>query len=376
MMIAPDATLGMLGGGQLGRMFALAAAEMGYHVWVLDPLKQSPAGEVAQRHICADYEDTDALAELGERCSVVTTEFENVPSASLDFLSRYCLVHPNARAVQVCQNRIREKTFINELGIPTSPFVAINTAADLSHLQGLRWPCILKTAQFGYDGKGQQTVHSAEEVKAAYAQFGEVPCILEQRIDLACEISVVMGRNTHGNVCFFPIAENEHRDGILHLSSVPARVSGELQEQAKQIAERIALALDYVGIMTVEYFIDGQGHLLVNEIAPRVHNSGHYTMDACHVSQFAQQVRMICGWPQADTKNYCAVAMVNILGDAWIDGRLKVEELLGDVNVYLHLYGKDVPKPGRKMGHFNVLADDVETARNYAAQVYRCVIAG
>ena len=370
-MIEPDSTLGMLGGGQLGRMFALAAVQMGYKVWVFDPNEHSPAGEVASRHIRAEYDDYDALTEFGNGCAVVTTEFENIPASTLKFLQDYCLVCPNPNAVHIAQNRIREKTFVNDLGIPTSKFISVKQLSDLDHSEHMRWPCILKTAEFGYDGKGQCVVTSLDEAKNAFNEFGELPCILEERIKLQTEISVVLGRNHQGEVGYFPIARNEHKNGILHISSVPSKVSAELQTYAYEIAQKIAEELDYVGILTVEYFVDEDKNLLVNEIAPRVHNSGHYSMDACHVSQFEQQVRMICDLTPGDTQNYCAVAMVNILGDAWKNNRLPVEMMINDVNVKLHLYGKSGAKPGRKMGHFNVLAENISDAYEHANTVYK-----
>ena len=369
-MIEPRAILGMLGGGQLGRMFTLAAAQMGYQIWVFDPDENSPAGEVASRHIRAEFDDREALKEFGNGCAVVTTEFENVPAQTLEYLQQFCSVCPNPNAVHVSQNRIREKQFINELGIPTAKFIAVNSSQDLSVDPSLQWPCILKTAQFGYDGKGQQVVTDLAEARSAFKRMDEVPCILEERVQLVKEVSVILGRNEHGEVCFYPCANNEHKNGILHISSVPAQVSDEIQTYACELAHRVAEALDYVGILGVEYFINQQDNLLVNEIAPRVHNSGHYTLDACYVSQFEQQVRMICGWPPADTRTHSAVAMVNILGDAWREGEFPANVLLENVNVYLHLYGKKEPKPGRKMGHFNVLAENVSDARAHAELVY------
>ncbi len=373
-MIEPDSILGMLGGGQLGRMFALAAAQMGYKVWVFDPNEHSPAGEVACRHIQAEYDDYDALAEFGKGCAVVTTEFENIPASTLEFLQDFCQVCPNPNAVYVAQNRIREKTFVNNLNIPTSKFIAVNAVEDLQTSQHMNWPCILKTAEFGYDGKGQQVVASIKEAQQAFTTFGGIPCILEERIKLQFEISVVLGRNLQGEICFFPSARNEHKNGILHISSVPANISAEMQTYACELSQRIAEALDYVGIMTVEYFVDQDQQLLVNEIAPRVHNSGHYSMDACYISQFEQQVRVICGWTPADTQNHTAVAMVNILGDAWKDGVFPSETLFDDVNIKVHLYGKQDAKPGRKMGHFNVLAENVTDAYQHAQCVYKSMM--
>ena len=370
-MIEPDSVLGMLGGGQLGRMFSLAAADMGYRVCVFDPNEMSPAGEVSYRHIQADYDDRGALEEFGKTCSVITTEFENIPADTLKYLQNYSQLCPNPNAVNIAQNRIREKTFVNDLGIPTSPFIEVNSLDDLQRTDHLNWPCIIKTAQFGYDGKGQQVVEDVDAARQVFKQLGETACILEEKISLQCEISVVLGRNQNGEVCYFPVAENQHKNGILHISTVPAGVSRELQTFACEIAHRIAEALDYIGIFTVEYFVDQNNQLLVNEIAPRVHNSGHYTMDACNISQFEQQVRMICGWTPADTTHHSAVAMVNILGDAWREGVLPAAKLFEDVNVKLHLYGKRDAKPGRKMGHFNVLGENAKAARLHAEQVYQ-----
>ena len=369
-MIEPDSVLGMLGGGQLGRMFSLAAADMGYRVWVFDPNEHSPTGEVSCRHIQADYNDRDALQEFGEGCAVITTEFENIPADTLSYLQKFSRVCPNPDAVNIAQNRIREKTFVNDLGIPTSPFIEVNCVDDLDRAGHLGWPCILKTAEFGYDGKGQEIVNDLDAAQKAFVALGEIPCILEEKVSLQCEISVVLGRNQGGEVCYFPVAENQHKNGILHISSVPAAVSPELKTYACEISHKLAEALNYIGIFTVEFFVDQNDQLLVNEIAPRVHNSGHYTMDACHISQFEQQVRMICGWTPADTANHSAVAMVNILGEAWHEGVLPAARLLDDVNVKLHLYGKKGAKPGRKMGHFNVLNENVEAARQHAEQVY------
>ena len=373
-MIEPNSTLGMLGGGQLGRMFALAAAHMGYSVWVFDPDQHSPAGRVASRHIPAQYDDYQALAEFGKACAAVTTEFENIPAETLRFLQDFCKVCPNPEAVHIAQNRIREKTFINRLGMPTPEFIEVKRPEDLHGAQHMDWPCILKTARFGYDGKGQSVVNDIDQADRAFAEFGRVPCILEKHIKLHAEISVVMGRNQQGEIGFFPVARNEHKNAILHISSVPAEISPQLQTQACEIAQCIAEKLDYVGILSVEYFINRQQQLLVNEIAPRAHNSGHYSMDACPVSQFEQQVRMICGWAPADTRNHCAVAMVNILGDAWKNHRLPAEILFDDINIKVHLYGKQAAKPGRKMGHFNVLAEKVSDARRHARQVYQSMM--
>ena len=358
--ILPGATLGVLGGGQLGRMFCVAARTLGYHIVVLDPDEGSPAGHIADEHIKADYVDKAALDLLASRCDAVTTEFENVPAESLRYLAKNTRVSPSADALEVAQNRDREKQYALKAGLSPAPYYFIQSDADVDKaIEAIGVPAILKSATLGYDGKGQVVINQPEELKAAYESMNRVDCVLEKKIVLALEISVIVARNAQGEAVSYPIAENEHRNGILHQSAVPARVDEAIAENARQQAIDLAESMNYVGILAVEFFISGEGGLLFNEMAPRTHNSGHYTKDACVTSQFEQQARMMCGLKPGDTRLISPVVMVNMLGDLW-DPDWKV--LLAHPEIKLHLYGKKEARPGRKMGHFNVLADDVEQA--------------
>ncbi|MEW5965395.1 MAG: 5-(carboxyamino)imidazole ribonucleotide synthase [Pseudomonadota bacterium] len=358
--ILPGATLGILGGGQLGRMFTLAARTMGYRVMVLDPDPASPAGRMADVHLKAGYTDAAALQQLAEACAAITTEFENVPAASLIALARQCRVAPGADAVAVAQDRSHEKSWLAQHGFATAPFALVYSEGDLdAALAEVGTPALLKVARFGYDGKGQARVDSRDAARAAFREFGDQPCVLEGFVKLECEVSVVLARNDAGDCALFPVAENRHVNGILDVSLVPARVSEALAHEARDTARAIADALGYVGVMAVEFFV-ADGRLLVNEIAPRPHNSGHYTLDACVTDQFEQQVRALCNLPLGDARLLTPAAMVNILGDRWHHGGPHWDALLAHPNVKLHLYGKTEPRPGRKMGHFNVL--DVDPA--------------
>lgn len=364
-MILPPATLGMLGGGQLGRFFVSAAHEMGYKVWVLDPDPHSPAGQIAERHLAAAYDDYAALDELAQGCAAITTEFENVPADTLDYLAKFLPVRPAAAAVSVCQNRIVEKTFLQDNGLPHGPFAAIRSEADLEAASAGLFPGILKVARFGYDGKGQAVVNSREEALAAFRGFKGEACVLEQKLPLDYEVSVVLARDENGKVACFPVGENQHRKGILDVSIVPARASACTADSAQEIAERIAEKLGYIGTLGVEFFIS-RGRLVVNEMAPRPHNSGHYTLDACVTDQFEQQVRALCGQPLGEARAHSAAVMVNILGDIWYEEKDGVEhyrepdwsKLYAVPNLKLHLYGKHHARPGRKMGHFTVIGED------------------
>jgi len=286
-MILPDATLGVLGGGQLGRMFTVAARTMGYRVIVLDPDPASPAAELANEHICAAFDDHAALEKIGRACAAITTEFENVPADSLNFIAKFCPVRPSAKAVAIAQNRIREKTFLRDSGFETAAFAAINSIDEIvPALKKVGPSALLKISQFGYDGKGQATVHTLTEALAAFEKMGRKPCVLEERLHLITEISVVVARSVTGETVAYPAAENTHVNGILDLSVVPAQVSEKLAQQATHDARAVADKLDYCGVMAVEFFVVENERLLINEIAPRPHNSGHYTMDACLTSQF------------------------------------------------------------------------------------------
>jgi 5-(carboxyamino)imidazole ribonucleotide synthase len=361
-MIFPDAMLGMLGGGQLGRMFTLAAHSMGYRVTVLDPDPLSPAGAIADVHLKAAYQDREALQLLADGCAAITTEFENVPADSLRWLANHCTVRPAGDAVAIAQDRIREKAFFRACGLSVAPYAVIDNASDLAQPDGKLLPGILKRARFGYDGKGQARVANVSEARAAFVRFGAEACVLEALVDLACEVSVVVARGADGATRVFPLAENRHRHGVLDVCIAPARVTPALAAHAERAAMRIAEQLDYIGVLAVEFFVTAGGALLVNEIAPRPHNSGHYTIDACATSQFEQQTRALCGLALGDTRLLAPVVMVNLLGDAWASGVPDWQRLFDNPRAKLHLYGKHEARPGRKMGHFTVLGDTADAA--------------
>ena len=372
-MILPPATLGMLGGGQLGRFFVSAAHELGYKVWVLDPDPHSPAGLIADRHLVAAYDDYVALDTLGSECAAVTTEFENVPADTLDYLTKFIPVHPAASAVAVCQNRIAEKSFLADNGLPHGPFAAIRSEDDIRNANAGLFPAVLKVARFGYDGKGQARVADRDEAVAAFQHFKGEPCVLEKMLTLDFEVSVVLARDEVGNVRCFPTGENRHRNGILDVTIAPAQASACLRDNAQEIAERIADKLGYVGTLGVEFFVC-RGELFVNEMAPRPHNSGHHTIDACDVSQYEQQVRALCGLPLAAPRQHSAAVMVNLLGELWYeDGKGHGTYREPDWSVLhavpglrLHLYGKHHARPGRKMGHFVVTGANTEAVLGHA----------
>ena len=371
-MLTPGATLGVLGGGQLGRMFVGAARAMGYRTVVFDPDRDSPAGDVADRHLCAAYADDEALVEFAGGCDAVTAEFENVPSAVLERLRHEVPVCPGASPLRVSQDRVAEKKFLVSAGVATVPYAEVHSADDLARaFERLTPPLVLKSARFGYDGKGQATVADAREARRAFAALGRVPCVVEQRMDLAAEISVILARSRAGECVFFPVAENRHRDGVLHSTSVPASVPASMQAEARAHAARAAAAMDYCGVLALEFFITRAGELLANEFAPRPHNSGHYTIDACASSQFEQQVRMMCALPAAAAHLLTPVVMVNLLGDLWRAGEPAWDALLSEPCARLHLYGKREARRGRKMGHFCLIGDDVAALRMRAADIHR-----
>ncbi|GHT90348.1 N5-carboxyaminoimidazole ribonucleotide synthase [Betaproteobacteria bacterium] len=363
--ILPPATLGMLGGGQLGRFFVAAAHELGYKVWVLDPDQHSPAGRIADRHLCAAYEDAAALDELAAGCAAVTTEFENVPAATLSRLAERIPVRPAAAAVSICQQRINEKSFLRDNGFPHGAFASIESAADIENANAGLFPGILKVARFGYDGKGQVVVEDRAAALAAFQKFKGEACVLEQKLTLDYEISIVLARDAEGRVAAFPPAENQHGNGILDVSIVPARSDACLVCDAEDIARRIAEKLAYIGVLAVEFFVS-RGRLYVNEMAPRPHNSGHYTLDACVSSQYEQQVRALCGLPLGESRAHSVSVMVNLLGDLWFASEQYREPdwstLAAIPNLKLHLYGKSTAKPGRKMGHFTVVGEHLDKA--------------
>ena len=370
-IILAPAMLGMLGGGQLGRFFVIAAHEMGYQVTVLDPDKNSPAGKIADVHICANYDDAVALKQMAQTCAAVTTEFENVPAKSLEMLAESVIVRPSAASVAIAQNRVLEKNFIKDAGLPVAPFAVINDKEGLPDNASSLYPGILKVARFGYDGKGQARVKDQAEALEAFTSFKQEVCVLEQMLPLDLEVSVVLARDAEGNIEAFPTAENSHLNGILDISIAPARCSEVLKANARELAKKLAEKLDYVGVLGVEFFVVGN-QLLVNEIAPRPHNSGHYTIDACVTNQFEQQVRVMTGLPLGNASLHSNAVMVNILGDSWLANAQKNalepawNKALSHANLKMHLYGKHEPRKGRKMGHFTVIGQDKQAVFNVA----------
>ncbi|MDT8363137.1 MAG: 5-(carboxyamino)imidazole ribonucleotide synthase [Nitrosomonas sp.] len=370
-MIEPGAMLGILGGGQLGRMFVMAAQSIGYAVTVLDPIEDSPAGRIAERHLCADYLDVTALNELGSTCAGVTTEFENVPADALRHLSRYCPVSPDANSISIAQDRIREKQFLTRHGFALAPYLIFDyQQPPTATIDSALFPGILKRSRFGYDGKGQIAVDSAGELHNALISTDNEHCVLEKRVPLTREISVIISRGHDRRITFFPVAENRHANGILDVSIIPATIAEPVARQACEIARQVAVQLDYTGILCVEFFMLDNHQLLINEIAPRPHNSGHFSLDACITSQFEQQVRILCSLPPGGTSLLRPAVMVNLLGDLWKnnfppDWRL----ILDHPDTKLHLYGKQEARPGRKMGHFTVLADTTDKALTLALDI-------
>ena len=364
--------LGMLGGGQLGRFFVIAAQNIGYQVTVLDPDKNSPAGAIADVHICAGYEDILALTKMKETCLAVTTEFENIPAATLEFLEEGLIVRPSSKAVSVVQNRIHEKIFLRDNNFPVGEFVIITDVASLGLVKNDIYPAILKIAQFGYDGKGQIHVNNYKELEAAYKKFSYKPCILERKLSLDVEISVVLARGHDGEKINFPVVENHHVSGILDISIVPARVSNALCTEAVHYAEKVASQLNYIGVIAVEFFISN-GKIYVNEVAPRPHNSGHYTMDACDFNQFDEQVFSLTGTPLKNPKLIKNAVMVNLLGDIWFKNETlsppNLDLFDGSTTEVLHIYGKSEARAGRKMGHFTVTGDNVTNIELRAKEI-------
>ena len=369
-MIQPGATLGVMGGGQLGRMFVHAAQRMGYFTAVLDPDPDSPAGRVSHRHVHADYLDRKGLAELADCCAAVTTEFENVPSAALADIALWVPVAPGAEAVAIAQDRAREKAHFTQCGVACAPYAVIETQAQIDSVDAALLPGLLKTSRLGYDGKGQQRVNTREELAAAWRSV-QVPCVLEKMLPLAAEYSVIVARGTDGRMVHLPPQRNLHRDGILAVTEVVDSAMPQPQaQQAIAATESIAQGLQYVGVLCVEFFLLADGTLVVNEMAPRPHNSGHWSMDACDVSQFELQVRTLAGLPLTQPRQHSAAVMLNLLGELWFDaGRERTpawEAVLRLPGTHLHLYGKLQARPGRKMGHLNVTAATAQQARETA----------
>jgi 5-(carboxyamino)imidazole ribonucleotide synthase len=371
-LILPGQTLGLLGGGQLGRMFTVAARTLGYRVTVVDPDPLSPAAEFATSHLQTAYTDAASLDTLASTCAGVTTEFENAPAEALMALAARTAVRPSGSAVAVAQDRRREKGFFVEQSLPLGPHAVIEAEADIPRaLSTVKLPAVLKTARFGYDGKGQARIDSRPALESTFRAWKGVPCVLEEFLALEREISVVLARSADGQVAVFPVAENQHAGGILDITIAPARIPEALLLDATALATRVAAALDYVGVLAVEMFVVG-GQLLLNELAPRPHNSGHYTIDACRTSQFEQQVRVLCGLPLGDPSQHSPAVMVNLLGDIWRNGAEPPwEAVLRHPGAHLHLYGKREARPGRKMGHVTVCDASPASALDIALAIRR-----
>lgn len=372
--LLPGATLGVMGGGQLGRMFAHAAQSLGYRVAVLDPDTDSPTGQVAHLHVATGYLDGEGLRRLAEAADAVTTEFENVPAQALSTLAAARPVSPPASAVSVCQDRAAEKAQFVRCGVPCAPHAVIETEAQLAAVADDLLPGILKTSRLGYDGKGQARVRDRAGLAAAWASLGRVPCVLERMLPLAYELSVIVARGRDGQAVHLPVQQNLHRDGILAVTEVPATAADAAQQrQAIDCALRIAASMDYVGVLCVEFFVLADGTLAANEMAPRPHNSGHYSIDACDVSQFDLQVRTMAGLPLVPPRLHSPAVMLNLLGDLWFDAQGVQRtpawaEVLALPGTHLHLYGKAEPRRGRKMGHLTVTASSLEAAREVAGR--------
>jgi len=355
--ILPGATLGVLGGGQLGAMFAIAARRMGYRVAVISDVADCPAARYADRLHVGRYDDLAFLAEAAAGLAVVTFEFENVPAAAGEALAASLPVRPHPQVLFLTQDRGREKAFLVEQGIPCGDHRLVHSAAELAAaVEVIGLPAVLKTAAFGYDGKGQQVMRRADDVAAAWNALGDGPCVLEAWVDYACELSVVAARGLDGSVVAFPAFRNDHARQILDISSCPAGLLAETAGEAEHLAATVLAELGVVGVACVEFFLTRDGRLLVNEIAPRTHNSGHLTIEACCTSQFEQQVRAICGLPLGSPDLLVPAAMANLLGDCWTDGEPDWAAALAVPGVRLHLYGKSQPRPGRKMGHLTATA--------------------
>jgi 5-(carboxyamino)imidazole ribonucleotide synthase len=364
-VILPGAVIGVLGGGQLGRMFAIAARRMGYRVHTLSPDADTPTGQVADVEIIAPYEDLDAVRKFSEGVSVVTFEFENVPSATAEAAGSHAPVRPSGSILHTTQHRLREKTFLSGAGFPLTPFLPVRSLEDLRQgLERLGRPAVLKTADFGYDGKGQALIGPTDDIEAAWRSIGSVEAVLEAFVDFERELSVVAARGIDGSFAHYGAIDNAHRNRILDVSVAPACLPREVADEAVEIARGVLDQLDVVGVLCVEFFLTRSGKLLINELAPRPHNSGHLTFDACVTSQFEQQLRAVCGLPLGSAELLRPAAMSNLLGDLWQSGEPDWAAVCAFPAAKLHLYGKLTPRPGRKMGHITALAGTAEEAES------------
>jgi 5-(carboxyamino)imidazole ribonucleotide synthase len=362
-VVLPGSSIGVLGSGQLGRMFAIAARRMGYRVHTFSPDSDTPTGQVADVEINAPYTDLDAVRRFARNVSVVTFEFENVPAATASAAAECCPVRPAGEVLHTTQHRLREKTFLSRAGLPVTPFRHVTSFAELeSAVAAIGLPAILKTADFGYDGKGQFRLAAQNDLAAAWKGVGEREAVLEAFIRFELELSVVAARSWKGDFVHYGAVENQHVDGILDVTVAPGHVPPQVAEKAVAITRAVLEKLGVVGVLCVEFFLKADGSLLINELAPRPHNSGHFSFDACVTSQFEQQLRAVCGLPFGDPRQMSPAAMANLLGDLWADGEPALTAALALPNVKLHLYGKLEPRPGRKMGHLTALAPTTELA--------------
>lgn len=361
--ILPGSTIGVLGSGQLGRMFAIAARRMGYRVHTFSPDEDTPTGQVADLEVQASYDDLDRVREFASHVAVVTFEFENVPAATAAAAAECAPVRPSGNVLHIAQHRLREKTFLHESGFPVTRFRRVGCRPELDAcVDEIGMPCILKSADFGYDGKGQFRIASASEFDEAWRAAGAREAVLEAMVDFECEISVIAARGCDGSFVHFGAVENHHANGILDVSIAPARIAAKVAANAQEIAHAVLDKLEVTGVLCVEFFVCRNGGLLINELAPRPHNSGHFTFDANLTSQFEQQLRAVCGLPFGSVEQFQPAAMANLLGDLWERGEPDWKAAAGIPNVKLHLYGKVEPRPGRKMGHLTALAANVEQA--------------
>jgi 5-(carboxyamino)imidazole ribonucleotide synthase len=359
----PGATIGLMGSGQLGRMFAIAARRMGYRVHVFSPEKDTPAGQFADREVTAAYEDEPAVRQFAKGLDLLTFEFENIPRQTIEWCAAECEVRPAGSILHTAQNRLREKDFLSAASIPVAPYRAVRSASDLARaFEEIKTPAILKSSAFGYDGKGQRLIEQANRLEEIWADRPGDELILERAVDFEKEVSVLVARGPTGEMVTFPVCENIHRDHILDVTVVPARVSTEVEKSAANLARAIAEKMALVGLLAVEMFLQRDGTLLVNELAPRPHNSGHWTIEGCVTSQFEQHIRAVCGLPLGSTTIVRPSAMANLLGDVWGTGEPNWAAALGIAGVHLHLYGKHQPRPRRKMGHLTALAETAEAA--------------
>lgn len=369
--LLPGAAVGVIGGGQLGRYFVLEARRMGYSTWVLDPDENAPAMQISENKLVASYDDADALKQLASACDAVTIEFENVPASSLALLENSCRIAPSAASIEIAQDRDLEKKTAEQYGLKPVPYATIGSTSDISEAtKHVNFPAILKTSRLGYDGKGQHVCHNEQDVIDAFNAVGHAECVLEQRIKLEAEVSVVLARRVDGQTAVFPLSRNVHVGGILSTSTVPSGLDEKILQSAQAQARQLADGLNYVGVLAVEFFIDGDGNILFNEMAPRPHNSGHYTLDATVSSQFEQQLRALCHLPLGDTRLLSPVCMVNILGDLWEPAEPAWTHIFETEGAHLHLYGKSAARAGRKMGHINFLGDEPEKLEQIALNVH------